>query len=222
MELSTLLIPLLIFAAEVCVVTIGTLRIIFVSRGYKILAPIFGFFEILLWLFAMSQIMQNLSDWKCFFAFAFGFTFGNLFGIIIEKKLALGTVIVRVITHRDAAALIDQLRSANFGVTCVEGQGATGKVQIVMTVMKRKQLPAVVSLIETHHPSAFYAVDDLQSASEGIFPAPRERPGLIPLPLSKAMRLMMADKQAELSGHGNGRANGGTDNAGKPESSASR
>ena len=204
MAIPAWLIPLLIFVAEVCVVTISTLRIIFVSRGYKVLAPIFGFFEIVLWLFAMSQIMKNLDDWRCFLAFAVGFSLGNYLGILIEKLLAMGTVIVRIITHRDAAALIDHLRAASFGVTTVPGQGATGKVLVVLTVAKRRQLPEIVSLIETHHPSAFYAVDDLQSASEGIFPT-KARTGIMapPLSLSSWMRSMMAaQKQAELAGQG--------------------
>lgn len=187
MELSTLFLPVLILLAEVCVVTLGTLRIIFVARGAKIIAPMLGFFEILIWLFAISQILQNLNDWACFLAFALGFTLGNLFGILIEKKLAMGTSLVRIITHRNAGGLISQLRAARFGVTCVEGHGATGKVNIVMTVVKRKQLPEVTSLIETHHPNAFYAVDELQSACEGIFPVASERPDVMPLPLFKIL-----------------------------------
>jgi uncharacterized protein YebE (UPF0316 family) len=179
-ELPEYLIPVLIFAAEVCVVTVGTLRIIFVSRGQKILAPLLGFFEILIWLFAIGQTMQNLNNVACFLAFALGFTLGNWLGILIEKKLAMGTVIVRVITHRDAADLIAALRAASFGVTCVDGHGAKGKVQIVLTVVKRKQLAEVVALIEAYHPHAFYAVDELQTASEGIFPAARKRPGVLP------------------------------------------
>jgi uncharacterized protein YebE (UPF0316 family) len=196
-DLSTFALPLLIFFAEVCVVTLGTLRIIFVARGQKILAPALGFFEVFIWLLAISQIMQNLGDWTCFVAFALGFTLGNYLGIIIEKKVAMGTVIVRIITHRDAAGLIGQLRGASFGVTCVEGQGTTGKVQIVMTVVKRKQLPEVVALIETCHPGAFYAVDDLQSACEGIFPAEKARPGIVPVPFSKMMRFMMPNRTPE-------------------------
>jgi uncharacterized protein YebE (UPF0316 family) len=218
-DLSTLLIPLLIFAAEVCVVTLGTLRIIFVARGQKILAPLLGFFESFIWLVAISQIMRDLSDWSCFIAFALGFALGNYLGICVEKRLALGTVIVRIITHRDAGALIARLRGANFGVTAVEGRGATGKVQIVMTVAKRKQLPRITALIETHHPSAFFSVDDLQSASDGIFPTPRERPGIIPLSLVSLVRLVMpgADKPAELAGRGDGGADDRGDYADNPE-----
>jgi uncharacterized protein YebE (UPF0316 family) len=164
------LLPLVIFLAEMCVVTLNTLRTIFVSRGNKVLAPLLGFFEVLIWLFAITKVMQNLDKATCAIAFALGFTLGNFLGLLIEKKLALGMAIVRIITNRPAQALIDQLRVAQFCVTSVEGRGATGPVQIVMTVVKRRQLEEVFDLIEAHHPGAFYAVDELQSAIDGVFP----------------------------------------------------
>jgi uncharacterized protein YebE (UPF0316 family) len=182
--MSAWTVPLLIFVAEMCVLTLATLRIIFIARGQKVLAPLFGFAEITIWLFAIGKTMQNLEDPSCFLAFALGFTLGNYLGILIEKKLAMGMVNVRIITHRLANDLIDGLRAASFGVTCVEGHGATGRVQIVLTVVKRRQLPEVVALIEALHPNAFYAVDELQAASDGIFPLPRQmRPTVLPTPL---------------------------------------
>src|SRR5262245_45199385 len=104
-----------IFVAEMCVVTVGTLRIIFIARGWRYLARFLGFVEVLPWLFAISQVMQHLSSPECFLAFALGFTAGNFLGMHIERKLAMGKVIVRVITHRDAADLLDELRAGNFG-----------------------------------------------------------------------------------------------------------
>src|SRR5215471_4871039 len=77
--------PLLVFVAELTVVTLSTLRIIFLSRGNKLLAPILGFFEVTIWLFAIGQVMQNLQDPGCFLGFAGGFTLGNFLGILIEK-----------------------------------------------------------------------------------------------------------------------------------------
>lgn len=189
MDVSTLLIPLLIFLAEVCALTVSTLRIIFVARGHKYLAPVLGFFEIMIWLFAIGETMRNLDNWACFLAFALGFTLGNYFGILIDKWLALGTTIVRVITHRDATVLINYMRAANFGVTALEGNGFTGKVQIVLTVIKRKQLPDVVALIDAHQPGAFYSVENLQTASEGVFPIAR-RAGVVPAPIMKMMGLI--------------------------------
>src|SRR5262245_61594352 len=93
--MDALLLPGMIFLAEMCVVTLGTLRIIFVSRGQKFLAPCLGFFEIIIWLFAISQVMQHLQNVWCFLAFAAGFTIGNYFGILIEKALAMGLAQVR-------------------------------------------------------------------------------------------------------------------------------
>ncbi len=190
MENGSFALPLLIFVAEVCVVTVGTLRIIFVARGHKFVAPMLGFFEITMWLFAAGVTMKNLDHWQCCGAFALGFTLGSYLGILIEKWLAMGTVVVRIITHRDAAELIDQLRAANFGVTCFDAQGATGKVQMVLTVAKRKHLPNIIAFIETHHFGAFYAIDEVQAACEGVFPTARERGRIIPAPLCKMMRFL--------------------------------
>jgi uncharacterized protein YebE (UPF0316 family) len=176
------LLPLVVFVAEMLVVTIGTVRIIFVSRGMKVLAPLLGFFEVLIWLFAISQIMQNLTNPACYVAFAGGFTLGNFLGILIEGKLAMGTSVVRIITHRDAGELVANLRAASYGVTCVDGEGATGPVQIVFTVVKRKEVGVVVAIIHRFDPKAFYSVDELQSASRGIFPGGKRRPSAIPRP----------------------------------------
>jgi uncharacterized protein YebE (UPF0316 family) len=185
------LLPLLIFVAEMCVVTIGTIRIIFVARGMKLLAPLLGFFEVMTWLFAISQIMQNLSNGACFLAFAGGFTVGNFVGILIEKRLALGSSVIRVITCRDATSLVEKLRAADYGVTTLAGEGANGPIRMVFTIVKRKEVERVVSLIKLHEPGALYAVDELQAVSGGIFPARKavlEGLPLNPLKLLRATR----------------------------------
>lgn len=167
---ADVLIPLGIFLAEMCVVTFSTLRIIFIARGHRNLAPILGFFEVIIWLFAVGQTMQNLSNVGCFLGFAFGFTAGNYLGMVIEKKLAMGKVIVRVFSNRDVGNLMEELRAVNVGYTCVNGEGATGPVRILMIVVQRRRLGELIRLIESRQPKAFYAVDDLQSVSAGIFP----------------------------------------------------
>ena len=109
-----LILPLLIFTARVLDVTLGTIRIVFVSRGKKFLAPVFGFFEVLIWLLAIGQIMKNLTN--------------------------------------------------------VDGQGATGKVNLVFMVIKRTELRAVTGIIRKYHPQAFYSVEDVRQVSRGVFP----------------------------------------------------
>ncbi len=172
--------PLFIFAAEVCVVTISTMRTIFVSRGMKFLAPLLGVFEVSIWLFAIGEVMKNLSDWTCSAAFAGGFTLGNFLGILLEEKLAMGSVGVRMITHRDAGSLIDALRSADYGVTRIDAQGATGPVQIVYTVIKRKELDKVLTLARRFDPQVFYSVDELHAAAAGVAPLRRRTWALVP------------------------------------------
>jgi|SRR6516162_3215653 uncharacterized protein YebE (UPF0316 family) len=179
-----ILLPSFIFLAEICVVTLGTMRTIFIARGMKVLAPLFGFFEVAIWLFAIAQIMQNLANLSCYFAFAGGFTLGNFLGVILERKLAIGSVVVHITTKKDAGELTAALRAADYGVTILDARGAMGPVRVVFTVIKRKELANVVALIKRFDPRAFYSVNDLQSASEGIFPAPKARNrGVVPLPI---------------------------------------
>jgi uncharacterized protein YebE (UPF0316 family) len=175
------LLPLYIFVAEACVVTISTMRTIFVARGMKVLAPVLGFFEVSIWLFAIGAVMNHLSDWTCSAAFAAGFTLGNYLGILVEAKLAVGNVVVRVITQKDPAGLVEQLCAAGYGVTCIDGQGSRGPVRIVLSVIRRKQTERVLALVRRFDPRVFYSVDDIQTAAAGVLPAPRRAlPGLVP------------------------------------------
>jgi uncharacterized protein YebE (UPF0316 family) len=169
------ILPVFVFLAEVAVVTLGTMRTIFISRGRKRLAPFLGIFEVSIWLFAIGQVMSNLSDIGCFVAFATGFAAGNYFGILLEKKLAIGDLVVTITSHRNMQTLITNLKAAEYGVTVIDGQGATGPVQVVSTVIKRKELENVLAIIKQFDGNAFYAVNELQSAAAGVFPAARGR-----------------------------------------------
>ena len=167
---ASLLTPLLIFAAEACVVTIGTMRSIFVSRGMKAPSAALGLAEASIWLFAVGQVFQNLSDARCAVAYAAGFTLGNYLGVLLEGKVAVGRVLLRVVTRRDAAALVGGLTAAGYGVTRLDAQGATGPVQVVLTVVPRKELGRVVALVKGFDGGVFYSVDDLHSAAAGVSP----------------------------------------------------
>jgi uncharacterized protein YebE (UPF0316 family) len=165
--------PGLVFVAELCVVTLSTVRIICLGRGQKVLASAIGFFEVSIWLFAIGQIMQNLSNLGCYLGFAGGFTAGNFLGVLVEKQLGIGTLVVRVITARAADGLAERLRAAHYGVTCLDGRGAAGPVTVVLSIIPRKELARVVAIIKDFDPCCFYSVDDVQSAEAGVFPQAR-------------------------------------------------
>ncbi len=172
---SLIILPILIFLARIVDVTFGTIRIIFVSRGMKWLAPVFGFFEIIIWLFAIGQVFGNLTNITYYVAYAGGFACGNFVGIWIEEKMAIGTLIVRVITRNDGLQLIEQFRSQSFGVTSFDAQGSTGKVKIIYTIIKRRDLQKIIVIIKRFNPRAFYSIEEVRSASEGIFPPEKQR-----------------------------------------------
>ena len=127
--------PLLIFLARILDVSIGTIRIILISKGKKILVPLLGFFEVLIWILAISRIVQNLDNPLCYLAYAGGFAAGNYIGLIIEERLSLGMLLIRIITQKDATCLIKSLQQNGYGTTCLEASGAKEKVHIIYTVI---------------------------------------------------------------------------------------
>ena len=164
------LLPFLIFIARVIDVSMGTVRVIFVSRGLKYLAPVVGFFEVLIWLLAIGQIMKNLSNPACYIAYAGGFAIGNYVGICIAGKLSLGVVLIRVVTKKDALPLIEHLKSENYGVTSVDGYGTLGKIKVIFTIVPRREVKKVVQFVKRFNPNAFYTIEEVSFVEKGIFP----------------------------------------------------
>jgi len=164
------ILPLLIFLARICDVTIGTLRIVMVAKGQKFLAPVLGFFEVLIWIITMSKVVQNLDNWMCYIGYAGGFATGNLIGLLLEEKLALGSVKIQIITQKDAALLIEALKNSGYGITFHDAQGGTEKVSIIHTIINRSAINKVEEIIRNYNPKAFYSIEDVKFVSRGIFP----------------------------------------------------
>jgi uncharacterized protein YebE (UPF0316 family) len=173
------LIPLLIFLARICDVSLGTIRIISVSRGLKLMAAALGFFEVMIWLFAIGQIMQNLTNMFNFLAFASGYAAGNYVGIFIEEKISMGVMMMRIITREEAKPLADALRSAGYGVTRLSGCGAHGPVHLIFTVIKRKNFRHVTEIVHSLHPDAFYTAEEVKSINSPPFAGSRPQ-GAVP------------------------------------------
>ncbi len=167
---SLIILPILIFLARVTDVSFGTIRIILISRGRKFLAPIFGFCEILIWLFAISQIMQNLTNITYYLAYACGYAVGNFVGVYVEEKMALGMVVIRIVTNKDPKILVEQLRSTGYGVTSFDGQGSTGNVKLIYMTIERKDTDEITDIIKKFNPRAFFSVEEVRMENAGIFP----------------------------------------------------
>ena len=159
------LLPLLIFLARIIDVTMDTLRIIFVSKGNKIVAPILGFFEILIWLIAITRIMENLDNITTYIAYASGFAVGNYVGLLVEQKLAIGTQLIRIITAKDASILIENLRDKGFGLTAIDAEGKDGPVHVIFLNIRRKLVPQIIGIVNNCNPKAFYSIEDVRTVN---------------------------------------------------------
>ncbi|MFW5822635.1 MAG: DUF2179 domain-containing protein [Tangfeifania sp.] len=162
--------PLLIFMARITDVTIGTIRIVMISKGAKRWAPFLGFVEIFIWLLAMTKIFENLDNWICYFAYAGGFAAGNYIGLIIEEKLAVGIVKIQIITRKNADKLIENLKEAGYGITYHSAQGSNDFVSIIYSIIKRHEIRKVEKIIKKTNPQAFYSVEDVKTVSHTVYP----------------------------------------------------
>jgi uncharacterized protein YebE (UPF0316 family) len=156
-------------------VTLATLRNVFISKGMRHAVPLVGFFEVLIWLISIRQIMQHLDNPMTYIGFAGGFAMGTYVGLRIESRLALGVQVMRIITPSVSNELIETLNKADIGVTIIDGQGAKGPVKILLIVIQRKDIEFVKSLINDFTPSAFYSIEDIRMAKQGVFRKNKKR-----------------------------------------------
>ena len=169
-ELVTyVILPLFIFLARIFDVSLGTLRIIFVTKGMRSVAPLVGFFEVLIWLLAISRIMQDLDNWLCYIAYAAGFASGNFVGMYLEERLAIGHEMIRVITRKDASNLIQELRGKGYGVTSVKAEGIEGEVAVVYIIARRSMIKEILDEINRFNPRALYTVESIKYVNKEIF-----------------------------------------------------
>ena len=177
--------PLVIFCARICDVTLGTLRIIFISKGKKSLAPLVAFFEVLIWIIVIGELLSHANNLISYICYAGGYATGSFVGMYVEERLALGIQLLQIYTKKPVNTLQSKLNQANFGATIVHGEGVNGPVSIIQTIVNRKNLPQVESIVNQFDPDVFYSMFDAKTVRRGIFPTlgsgrlrmVRERPG---------------------------------------------
>lgn len=155
---------LAIFCARVLDVSIGTVRTIMVFRGHRLFAAALGFIEILIWVIAVGKVMQNLDVWYFMIAYAGGFATGNVVGMYIESKLAIGSELVRAVSANREIELADALRERGYSVTELAGiSEAARSVEVLLIDEKRRNVPRLVETIIQLDPDAIWTVSDIKS-----------------------------------------------------------
>lgn len=92
---------------------------------------------------------------------------GNYVGMLIEEKMAMGLVIIRVIPQKDSSLLISFLKEAKFRFTSIDGHGAEGPVDVIFSIIKRKEVEEFTSIIKRFNPKAFYTIEEVKFVSSG-------------------------------------------------------
>ena len=170
-----IVIPAIIFFARICDVSLGTMRIVFVSKGKKYIAPFLGFFELLIWVVVISEVLKvNDGNIVGYVAYAAGYAAGNFLGMNIEERIALGSQLIQVFSSKDIAPLQKHLNEAGFGTTVVEGDGSAGKTNILYTVINRKTFARAEKILKEFDPLIFYVIEDVRLVKSGIFPTTRK------------------------------------------------
>ncbi len=165
MTLEVVLTCLFIFVARICDVSMGTLRTLWMVQGRKTIVFFLGFVEVIVWIVAVSKVIQNLGDKPLYVVFyALGFASGNYIGLLIDQKLAYGQQVVRVFT-REGKVIADKLRAENFGVTVFQGSGRDAPIDMLFVETRRKRSPHVLKLARDLDPQCYYVVDTVQLVS---------------------------------------------------------
>lgn len=184
--------PLVIFGLRIVDVSLSTIRIVLAVRGHKYVVPFIGFFEVLVWVFAVGTAIRFLDSPLHLLGYAGGFATGSIVGLLIEERLAIGYATIRVVSRYTGVEMADALRDLGFGVTEVGGQGRDGKVEIMYTVCRRRDVPRVIREVERWDRHAFVTVEEPRAIHWGWMHSSNRRVSVGLGGLNEIMRKVMS------------------------------
>ncbi len=162
---------LLIFALRVCDMTLDTLRVLFVMRGKKKVAWVLGFFQAAIFVLAIGRVLTSLTNPLNIIGYAAGFATGNVVGMIIEERIAIGHILINIISPARGSAIVTHLRENGYAVTELSGRGKDGMVTMINCSVLRKQVEAVYQLVNEIDPEAFITAEDVRPVRRGFWRA---------------------------------------------------
>jgi uncharacterized protein YebE (UPF0316 family) len=156
-----------IFGLRVIGVSLSTVRVLVMMRGKKLASVVMGFFEVLVYVIAIGQVVNNLSNVWNILGYCLGFSAGTLFGMWIDDRTAGGFSTVRIISRLHGHRIAEAIREAGFGATLERGFGREGSVMMVLAIVRRSEVEAVCQLADKTDPSAFIAIDETRAVRRG-------------------------------------------------------
>jgi uncharacterized protein YebE (UPF0316 family) len=162
---------LLIFALRVSDMTLDTLRVLFVMRGKKKIAWVLGFFQSAIFVLAIGKVLTQVNNPLNIIGYAAGFATGNVVGMLIEERIAIGHIMINIISPRRGSAIVMHLRENGYAVTELSGRGKDGMVSMINASVLRKQVEAVYQLVNEIDPEAFITAEDVRPIRRGFWRA---------------------------------------------------
>jgi uncharacterized protein YebE (UPF0316 family) len=171
MELWHILLgALIVFLLRVTDVSIGSMRVIYMVRGQRLVASLLGFLESGIFIIAISQVLRPPLAWPKMVGYACGFAAGTALGVTIERWIAAGYLMIRIISRAKFDELRERLMSAGFGVTALTGEGREGPRQIHFIVAQRRRGDELLRIVQEVDPQAFVTIDPVSRAIGGHIP----------------------------------------------------
>lgn len=162
---------LLIFTLRVGDMALDTIRVLFVVRGRRLLTWILGFFQATIFVIAISSVLTNLNNILLVIGYATGFATGNVVGMLIEERLAIGHKLMTIISPMRGMAVAENLREAGYGVTEIPGRGKDGMVTVLHCSVMRKDIAHVETIVLETDPDAFITSEDVSPVRRGFWRA---------------------------------------------------
>ncbi len=160
---------LLIFVLRVGDMALDTIRVLFVVRGKKLLVWILGFFQSLIFVVAISSVLSELDNILNVIGYATGFATGNLVGMLIENRLAIGHVLITIISSNRGPYIAERLRAGGYAVTEISGRGKNGTVFELHASVLRKDVSQVETIVLESDPQAFVTAEDVRPVRRGFW-----------------------------------------------------
>jgi uncharacterized protein YebE (UPF0316 family) len=162
---------LIIFLARICDVSIGTVRTIVTVQGRTVVAFILAVFEISIWITIASAVIHQIKAHPLLIVFyAFGYATGNVVGILVERKLAFGIIILKVITRDAGGPIADYLRRKGQPVTIFMGEGMEGPVKELYIACRRRDLKWILPDVYKKDQNAFYIIEQARDMGKVLKP----------------------------------------------------
>ena len=167
--LQSLLSVLVIFALRVANVSLDTLRMLFVMRGRKFLVWILGVVTSTIYIVVIASVLQHTNNFLSVLGYATGYATGNVVGMWLEERLAIGFTEIRIISPQRGAAIMERLRDAEYAVTEIPARGKDGMVTVLNCSVRRKEIAEVESIVRQIDTDAFITAEDVRAVQHGFW-----------------------------------------------------